>query len=92
MLAMAATARSAETASLKDAYKDDFKVGAAINRTIAMNACSRGQRQRNQEQVYRTLLWSNSIQPGLPGERSEVAAHPSATRADGYDFAPAAAS
>ncbi len=43
LLAMAATARSAETASLKDAYKDDFKVGAAINRTIAMNAVARGQ-------------------------------------------------
>ena len=31
----AATARSADTPTLKDAYKDHFYVGVAINRTIA---------------------------------------------------------
>jgi endo-1,4-beta-xylanase len=35
LLAIAATARSADKPTLKDAYKDHFYVGVAINRTIA---------------------------------------------------------
>ena len=41
LLAMGATARSADMPSLKDAFKDRFCVGAAINRTIATGTAVR---------------------------------------------------
>ena len=41
LLAIGATARSADQPTLKDAYKDHFYVGVAINRTIAMSAAVR---------------------------------------------------
>jgi endo-1,4-beta-xylanase len=41
LLAFGAAARSADMPTLKDAYKDYFYVGVAINRTIAMSAAVR---------------------------------------------------
>jgi len=41
LLALGATARSADTLTLKDAFKDHFYVGAAINRTIATGTAAR---------------------------------------------------
>jgi endo-1,4-beta-xylanase len=41
LLAIAATARSADKPTLKDAYKDHFYVGVAINRTIATDTAVR---------------------------------------------------
>ena len=40
-LASGATAQSAEMPALKDAYKDYFHVGVAINRDIAMDSIAR---------------------------------------------------
>jgi hypothetical protein len=41
LLAAGATARSADMPTLKDAYKDHFYVGVAINRTIETGAAVR---------------------------------------------------
>ena len=49
LLAIAATARSADKPTLKDAYKDHFHVGVAINRTIATDTAVRA------DNVNRTL-------------------------------------
>jgi hypothetical protein len=46
LLAIGATARSADTPTLKDAYKDHFLVGTAINRNIATGT---GFRRRSEE-------------------------------------------
>ncbi len=52
LLAIGATAHSAVEPTLKDAYKDHFYVGTAINRTIATGTSFRF---RTQEQVNRDI-------------------------------------
>ena len=56
LLATAATAHSADTPTLKDAYKDHFYVGVAINRTIATGTSVRADNvNRNLEQVDKDI-------------------------------------
>jgi endo-1,4-beta-xylanase len=91
LLALATTARSANQPTLKDAYKDHFHVGAAINRTIAMNAVVRVDNvNRNQEQVSKDIALTkeqfNQISP--ENDLKWALIHPR-EGADGYDFAPA---
>ncbi len=51
LLAMGATAWSAETPALKNVFKDHFRVGTAINRSIATGTGFR----RNAEQVSQDI-------------------------------------
>ena len=52
LLAIGATARSADIPTLKDAYKNHFYVGVAINRTIATGTAVQADNvNRTQEQV-----------------------------------------
>jgi hypothetical protein len=51
VLAIGATARAADTPTLKDAYKDHFYVGTAINRTMATGSAFR----RSLEQVNKDI-------------------------------------
>ena len=56
LFAMGATARSADKSNLKDAYKDHFYVGVAINRTIATGAAVRADNvNRTLEQVNKDI-------------------------------------
>ncbi len=91
LLAMAATARSAETPSLKDSYKDHFHVGAAINRTIATGMAVRADNvNRRLEQVSKDIALAkeqfNQVSP--ENDLKWALIHPR-EGADGYDFAPA---
>ena len=78
LLALAAMARSADTNALKDAYKDHFYVGAAINGTLARGSrpsdAALVKEQFNQIVPENDLKWQ-SIQP-RPGP-------------NGYNFGPA---
>ena len=52
LLAIGTTTRSADKPTLKDAYKEHFMVGVAVNRTIAMRAAVRADNvSRTMEQV-----------------------------------------
>jgi endo-1,4-beta-xylanase len=81
LLAISATARSADMPALKDVYKNHFHVGVAINRTIATGAAVRADKdvalvkqQFNQISPENDLKWSLiHPRPGL----------------DGYNFGPA---
>ena len=91
LLAMGATARSADMPALKDAYKDHFCVGAAINRTIATGAAVRA------DNVSRTLQQVNKDIALVKEQFNQIAPendlkwaliHPR-EGADGYNFGPA---
>jgi endo-1,4-beta-xylanase len=91
LLAMGATARSADTPALKDAFKDHFCVGAAINRTIATGTAVRA------DNVNRTLEAVNKDIALVKEQFNQIAPendlkwaliHPR-EGADGYNFAPA---
>jgi endo-1,4-beta-xylanase len=91
LLAMAATARSADRPTLKDACKDHFYVGAAINRTIATGAPVRADNvNRTPEQIQRDIALAkeqfNQIAP--ENDLKWLLIHPR-EGADGYDFGPA---
>ena len=91
LLAMGATARSADTPALKDAFKDHFCVGAAINRTIATGAAVRADNvNRTLEQVNKDIALVkeqfNQIAP--ENDLKWALIHPR-EGADGYNFAPA---
>jgi endo-1,4-beta-xylanase len=91
LLAIAATARSAETPALKDAYKDHFYVGVAINRTIATATAVRADNvSRRQEQVEKDIALVkeqfNQIAP--ENDLKWALIHPR-EGTDGYDFGPA---
>ena len=77
-----ATARSADMPALKDAYKDHFYVGAAINRTIATGTAVRADNvNRTLDQVNKDIaLVKEQFNQIVPGERPEVGTHPSAGR------------
>ena len=87
LLAMGATARSADTPSLKDAYTGAFHVGAAINRTMATGSAFRG---RSQEQVNQdiALVKDQFNQVSPENDLKWALIHPR-EGADGYDFPPA---
>ena len=64
LLAPGATARSADTPTLKEAYKGHFYVGAAINRTIATSTAVRADNvNRTSEQVNKDIAVGIRTQP-----------------------------
>jgi len=91
LLAAAGIAHAADGPTLKDAYKDDFFVGVAINRTIATGTAVRA------DNVNRTLDEVRSDIALVKQQFNQIAPendlkwaliHPR-EGADGYDFAPA---
>ncbi len=91
LLAICATIRAADETTLKDAYKDHFFVGVAINRTIAMNALVRADNvNRDMEQVDKDIALVkeqfNQISP--ENDLKWALIHPR-EGADGYEFGPA---
>src|SRR5579859_1550794 len=87
LLAIGATARSGETSTLKDAFKDHFYVGTAINRTIATGT---GGIRRSPEQVANDIAQVkeqfNQISP--ENDLKWALIHPR-EGAGGYEFGPA---
>ncbi|MGA2542644.1 MAG: endo-1,4-beta-xylanase [Verrucomicrobiota bacterium] len=91
LLIIGATARSADTTTLKDACKDQFYVGVAINRTIAMSAAVRADNvNRNQEQVNKdvALVKEQFNQIAPENDLKWALIHPQ-EGPDGYNFGPA---
>jgi endo-1,4-beta-xylanase len=91
LLALGATARAAEKPTLKDAYKDHFYVGVAINRTIATGTAVRADNvNRTLEMVKNDISLTqeqfNQISP--ENDLKWALIHPR-EGADGYNFAPA---
>lgn len=91
MLVFGATIYAADKPTLKDAYKDYFLVGVAINRTIAMNAAVRADNvNRNMDQVDKdtALVKAQFNQLAPENDLKWALIHPR-EGADGYDFGPA---
>jgi endo-1,4-beta-xylanase len=91
LFVVGATVRSAETRTLKDAYKDHFYVGAAINRTIATaSAVAANNVNRNKEQVNKDLALVNEQFNQISPENDLKwgLIHPR-EGADGFNFEPA---
>ena len=91
VLALAPTARSADEPTLKDAYKDHFQVGVAINRTIATDTAVRADNvNRTPEQVKKDIAVAKEQfnQVVAENDMKWQLIHPR-EGADGYDFAPA---
>ena len=91
LLAMYSTAQSAEKPTLKEAYRDDFYIGVAINRTIAMGAAIRADNvNRSPDQVNRDIALVqeqfNQISPENDLKWALIHPRPGA---DGYNFGPA---
>jgi endo-1,4-beta-xylanase len=91
LLAIGATAWSADTPVLKDAYKDHFFIGAAINRTIATGTAVRADNvRRTPEQVEKDIALVreqfNQISPENDLKWALIHPRPGA---DGYNFGPA---
>ena len=91
LLAIATPARSADKPTLKDAYKDHFYVGVAINRTIATDTAVRADNvNRTVEMVQKDIAvvkeQFNQITP--ENDLKWLLIHPR-EGADGYDFGPA---
>jgi endo-1,4-beta-xylanase len=87
LLAIGTRARSADTPTLKDAYKDHFYVGAAINRSIATGTNSPWRRleQVNKDvaivkEQFNQVFPENDLKWALIHPRED---------ADGYNFGPA---
>jgi endo-1,4-beta-xylanase len=91
LLAIGATGRSADKPTLKDAYKDHFQVGTAINRRIASGtAAPSGFFNRTPEQVQKdiALVKEQFNQIVAENDMKWLLIHPR-EGADGYDFGPA---
>jgi endo-1,4-beta-xylanase len=91
LLAIGATARSADTPALKDAFKDHFYVGAAINRTIAMDTAVRADNvRRTLEQVKKdiALVKEQFNQVSPENDLKWALIHPREGE-EGYNFGPA---
>lgn len=91
LLATAATARSADAPTLKDAYKDHFYVGVAINRTIATGSAVRADNvNRNLDQINKDIALVteqfNQISPENDLKWQMIHPQPGP---DGYNFGPA---
>jgi endo-1,4-beta-xylanase len=91
LLATGTTAQSADTPTLKDAYKDYFYVGVAVNRPTMLNASVQADNAvRNLDQLAKDIALVkeqfNQIVPENDTKWQLI--HPRAG-ADGYDFAPA---
>lgn len=90
-LALASTAQSSETPALKDAYKDHFLVGVAINRTIATGSSVRADNvNRNLEQVEKdtALVKQQFNQIVAENDLKWQLIHPK-EGTNGYNFEPA---
>jgi endo-1,4-beta-xylanase len=87
LLSMVATAWSADKPALKDAYKDHFQIGVAINRGIATGTGS-GRRSLElvENDIARTTEQFNQITAENDMKWQLIHPRPGA---DGYDFAPA---
>jgi len=91
VLALCLSAHAEDKPTLKDAYKDHFYVGVAINRTIAMNASVAADNvNRNMEQVSKDIALTktqfNQISPENDLKWALIQPYEGP---DGYDFAPA---
>jgi endo-1,4-beta-xylanase len=88
---LGATAQSTDMERLKDAYKDHFRIGAAINRTIATGTAVQANNvNRNMEQVEKDIALTKQQFDHIAPENDlkwEMI-HPR-EGADGYNFAPA---
>jgi endo-1,4-beta-xylanase len=91
LLVPGGTARSADTPALKDAYRDYFYVGVAINRSVATGAAVQA------DHVHRTLAEVHKDIALVKEQFNQIAPendlkwaliHPR-EGADGYDFGPA---
>jgi len=87
LLIIGATAQSADTTSLKDAFKDHFYVGTAVNRAIATGT---GGFRRSPEQLAKDIAevkeQFNQISPENDLKWALIQPREGA---DGYDFSPA---
>jgi endo-1,4-beta-xylanase len=91
LLAIAVTARSADMPVLKDACKDHFYVGAAINRTIATGTAVRADNvNRTSEQVNKdiALVKEQFNQVSPENDLKWALIHPREGE-EGYNFGPA---
>lgn len=91
LLAISATARSADMPALKDVYKNHFYVGVAINRTIATGAAVHADNvNRSQEQEDKDIALVkqqfNQISPENDLKWALIHPRPGP---DGYNFGPA---
>lgn len=91
LFTFATSSRAADTPTLKDAYKDHFHIGVAINRTIATGTAVRADNvNRTLEQVRAdtavVVKQFNQIAP--ENDLKWALIHPN-PGPDGYDFAPA---
>jgi endo-1,4-beta-xylanase len=86
LLGTGATARSADTPALKDAFKDHFHVGSAVNRAIVTGTSFR----RSSEQVSKdvALVKDQFSQVVAENDMKWALIHPR-PGPDGYDFGPA---
>ena len=85
------TAHSADKTSLKDAYKEHFLVGVAVNRTIATDTAVRADNvNRTAEQVSKDIAVAKAQfnQVVAENDMKWQLIHPR-EGADGYDFRPA---
>jgi endo-1,4-beta-xylanase len=91
LLSLGAAASCADTPTLKDAYKDQFYVGVAINRTIATGTTVRAfQVNRTLEEVIKdTALVKAQFNLIVPENDLKWAVVHPRQGADGYSFAPA---
>jgi endo-1,4-beta-xylanase len=91
LLAISVTARADENPTLKGAYKNDFYVGVAINRTIATGAAVRADNvNRHQEQVDKDIaLVKEQFNQISPENDLKWALIQPREGADGYNFGPA---
>ena len=90
LLAVGATVRADDKPTLKDAYKNDFYVGVAINRTIATGAAVRADNvNRHQEQVEKDIaLVKEQFNQISPENDLKWALIQPREGADGYQFRP----
>jgi endo-1,4-beta-xylanase len=92
LLAVGATARSADTPTLKDAYKDHFYVGVAINRDMATGTADQTNDffSRPQEKIDKdvALIKEQFNQIAPENDLKWALIHPQ-PGPDGYNFGPA---
>src|SRR5689334_6804963 len=88
LLAVALTARSADApVALKDAFKDDFPIGAAVNRSMVMGGAGfRRNAEQNAKDIALLKEQFNQISP--ENDLKWQLVHPR-EGAEGFDFAPA---
>jgi endo-1,4-beta-xylanase len=91
LLAFSVPARGADTPTLKDAYKDDFYVGVAINRTMAMGTAVQVDNvNRKPEQVEKDIaLVKEQFNQISPENDLKWALIQPREGPDGYNFGPA---